>query len=179
MLFKIGKRAEKLETDAVDNLLDCHRRIRHFTTVAGALASATGVPPAEIATGAASVAHYFTKAIPLHSRDEDESLSPRLLALDLDRAARDALLAMTHQHGALHATIAELAPLWRILTAEPTALDRLRADLVRLTQRLEALWNEHLTAEESIVFPSARRLLSPDVLQQIAREMRARRSPAA
>ena len=71
-------RPDPISEDAVDLLLSCHYRIRHFTALAARLAEATAAPPDQIEQTAASVARYFRIALPLHKADEDGSIYPRL-----------------------------------------------------------------------------------------------------
>ncbi len=82
--------------DVVDLLLECHTRIRSFTTLAARLASTPGLAAAEVAEAAAGVHRYFTQALPLHARDEEESVLPRLRGRDpeVDRE----LAEMVHEH---------------------------------------------------------------------------------
>src|SRR5947209_5155592 len=95
-------------------LLACHERIRHFLALAGQLCE-SAAPAAEVAAAAAAVHRYFTVALPLHALDEDESLAPRLLRLDLPAAVRAAIGPMTAQHGPIEAAIEAAAPLWQAL----------------------------------------------------------------
>src|SRR4051812_30710357 len=76
MLKQIGERRPAGEP-LLAALLDCHSRIRRFSTLAIRLAEADA-PPNEIAETAAAVHRYFTVALPLHAADEDLSIAPRL-----------------------------------------------------------------------------------------------------
>ena len=75
MLLTIGRRRQAV--DLPDLLLDCHERIRHFSTLAVRLAREDASDD-ERRGVAAGVARYFEQALPLHVRDEDESILPRL-----------------------------------------------------------------------------------------------------
>ena len=68
--------------DAVDLLIGCHQRIRHFTGVAIKLAHAQGAEPEEVVQAAAGAHRYYTISLPLHEADEEETLRPRLDALN-------------------------------------------------------------------------------------------------
>src|SRR5512138_2428637 len=86
--------------DVVDALLDCHQRIREFTSLAVRLAGARGLPDEEIRDAAARVHRYFSVALPLHARDEEESLLPRLEGLDPDVDRELAEMMREHaEHG--------------------------------------------------------------------------------
>jgi len=64
--------------DAVDMLIGCHQRIRHFTGVAIKLAHAQGATPEEVTQAAAGAHRYYTVSLPLHEADEEDTLRPRL-----------------------------------------------------------------------------------------------------
>lgn len=163
----------------VDALLDCHGRIRHFTALAVTLPDAAAVPPEEIASAAAGVVRYFAEALPLHSTDEDVSIAPRLLALDLSQPLRAALAAMTAQHGGLELTLGSALPRWAAVAADPGCLATHAAPLRGLATRLVTQWNEHLGLEEETIFPAIRALLPASEQEAIRREMRARRGVSA
>jgi hemerythrin-like domain-containing protein len=177
MLHTLGRRAGVVVApDAVDLLLECHQRIRHFTQLAVALTRAAEAPAPEVATAAASVLRYFTEALPRHAADEDESIAPRLVAAEAPAAVGLALDAMTREHATLHETLDELVPRWRAVAAEPGRIAEEAGAMRPLTARLAELWVAHLGPEESLIFPAVRRLLGADALDAIQREMRARRT---
>ncbi len=115
MLTKLGKPAAP--GDAVDLLLECHQRIRAFLDLAGLLGR-PGHEPAEVAADAALRVHrYFALALPLHARDEEESIAPRLRGLD---AAVDAELAtMIGEHRDHQGPLLELVGACAELAVEP------------------------------------------------------------
>lgn len=162
--------------DAVDLLLECHQRIRHFTRLAVVLADTPGAPAKEVAAAAASVLRYFTEALPRHAADEDESVAPRLLAAETPEAVRAALASMTREHETLHEALAELGPRWRAVAVEPGRIADEAPALRRITGRLSDLWGAHLGPEESLIFPTMRRVLPREALVAIVQEMRARRA---
>jgi hypothetical protein len=101
MLFTIGRR--ETGEDAVDLLLACHARIRHFL----ALALRAG----DDAEAIAAVRRYFTEALPLHIADEDELLAPRVHVGDMsDEHRAHAALVARLAAGEMAAAV-ELAPL--------------------------------------------------------------------
>lgn len=151
-------------------LLACHGRIRSFTELAARLASDEPAPDVEVAEAARRVHRYHAVALPLHQADEELSIAPRLA-----RAVPEALAAMKREHAELDAVLAGLLPLWERLAAEPGLRRELSAALAREVARMQQLWARHLTAEEEVIFPALRLLAAAD-LEQIAREMRARRS---
>ncbi len=161
--------------DAVDLLLDCHARIRSFLGVAGRLAAARGAPPQEVAAAAEGVRRYFAEALPLHARDEEDSILPRLRGAGPDVDA--ALDAMHAEHLAHEAPLATLLEACEVVAAAPERLDEVRGPLREATAELSRLFEEHLAREEAVLFPALRRALAPEVLGRIADEMRARRRP--
>ncbi|MFN7135666.1 MAG: hemerythrin domain-containing protein [Myxococcales bacterium] len=167
------------DEDAVGLLLACHARIRYFTDVARRIAEGPALPPEQLRDAAARVRRYFDEALPLHAEDEDQSLAPRLLALQLTDELRTAVETMVRQHGPIDETLAALVPHWRTLEQEPSRQPALAAELRQLTAALQAHWDEHLALEEEVVFPAVRRLLEVGEQRQVLKELRARRAPRA
>jgi hypothetical protein len=176
MLIGIGKRRDEAASEGpVEALLACHRRIRHFTGMAAALAGASRAPEREIAEAAAAVARYFDEALPLHAADEDLSIAPRLLARAPEGPLRAALATMSAEHVEIEATLGEALPLWRAVAAEPAALAGHAGRLAELAARLAAHFEAHLGPEEAVIFPALDALLDPEGRAAIHAEMRARR----
>lgn len=171
MLLKIGRSSER-ET-LTELLLACHERIRGFSRIACALAERDDLPEAEVIDAVERCTRYFAEALPLHVRDEEDSVLPRLRGLrpELD-AALDAMRAehADHEPG-LRALLEALAAL-RDAPGEARARARLREVALPLGQELE----QHLQAEEARVFPAMRELLSPEAEREAIAELRARRS---
>ena len=164
--------------DVVDLLVECHARIRTFLALARRIAEARGVADAEIAGAAARVRRYFAEALPLHARDEEESVLPRLAGHD--PALDDALARMRAEHAEHGEPLARLLEACGTLAGEPGALERVRLALLAAAADLAAHFAVHLEAEERIVFPAIRAHLGPEARAQIADELRARRtSPIA
>ena len=159
MLRTIGQRdgGESL----IELLSACHDRIRRFAAMAVALAANPGAPDA--AETAAAIRRYFTEALPLHERDEEESLAPRLRGHD--GAVDLALGAMLHEHGENRALVAAVLD----ACAAPATL---ASPAAALAAHLEA----HLAGEEAVIFPAVA-ALPADVQAAIAGELRARRTP--
>lgn len=177
MLPTIGRQTPERTTpeDAVDLLLACHVRIRHFSALAVRLIGAAAAPADEIAEAAGQAHRYFAHALPLHSQDEDQSLRPRL-----ERHAGGEVLAaadlMTRQHEEIGSLLAELLPLWERIAADPGRLADLSSAAAAPATRLEQLLRAHLGLEEETIFPALRRDVPPADMAEILAEMRARRS---
>lgn len=177
MLTPLGKKARPVkEPDAVDLLLECHDRIRRFTRLATWLAHADDAPSVAVKETAESVLRYFTEALPRHSADEDRSIAPRLSARRIPATVAAAVESMTRQHGTLEETLTLLIPMWRALAADPSSISKHTAAMEPLVDRLRGLWDVHLHLEEAIVFPAIRANLTPNAMNEVLAEMRARRS---
>lgn len=167
--------ARSKEAHAADLLLECHERIRRFAALGLALATWPDPRPEDVADAAARVVRYFEQALPLHVRDEEESLRPRLLAAgspDVRRALDD----MTREHDEHEPLLASLLPRWRLLADDPSRLPALRDDLARDAAALQEQLDRHLALEERVVVPAVR-ALPPAEAAAIVAELRARRAP--
>src|SRR5205085_2176160 len=90
-------------TDAVDLLIACHARIRHFTDLAIRLGREGHAAPADqIRAAASALQRYFGIALPLHEADEERSVEPRLRAANAGAEVEAALGAMFEQHARIH-----------------------------------------------------------------------------
>jgi iron-sulfur cluster repair protein YtfE (RIC family) len=174
MLLSIGKRAAASE-DLVTLLLECHGRIRSFLEIARRAADADQAPAAEIAEACARVSRYFTEAFPLHVRDEEESVVPRLRGQSVEVDA--ALERMRREHGEHAPMIASLLGAVGDLAGTPGSAE-LRAALVVILDALSPAIEAHLVQEETVIFPVLARL--PDAVRaQMVAELRARRAPVS
>ncbi len=106
-----------------------------------------------LADAAARLSRYFTEALPLHSQDEDASITPRLLGAAASAELADALAAGASEHLALDAGLAALTPIWAAIARDPSTLDAARRDLDDGIAPVAALFPIHLAREEQIVFP--------------------------
>lgn len=171
-MIEIGSRPGAPQ-DAVDLLLDCHARIRSFARLAARIAEQSGASDREVAESAARVRRYFALALPLHVADEEESVLPRLAGRD---PALDAALSrMEAEHEGHEEDVGRLVALSGALAEDPGALPFLRGELQAVADRLVRAFDEHLRAEEEVVFPAVRKLLSSEELKAILAEVRARR----
>jgi iron-sulfur cluster repair protein YtfE (RIC family) len=171
VLTGLGKPA--VPSDAVDLLLECHARIRHFVAMARRLGEAPGAARGEIADTAARVHRYFAEALPLHVRDEEDSLAPRLRGREpaLDAAAD----AMAREHGEHAAALATLVAATAAIARDPSRHEALRVEVTRSADDLARQFEAHLAAEEAIVLPAVRRLLDAATDATIVEEIRLRR----
>ncbi len=172
MLTGLGK--PPVPSDAVDLLLECHARIRHFVAMARRLGEASGAAPDEVSDTAARVHRYFTEALPLHVRDEEDSLAPRLRGRDagLD-AAVDEMVREHEEHGP---ALAELAAACSALSRDPGRHGELAPVVRRAADDLSRQFEAHLSGEEAVVLPEVRRLLDAAADAEIVDEIRRRRT---
>ena len=166
--------AAKKET-AVDLLVGCHDRIRHFTSVVSKLAHAEGTAVLEISTAAQSAYRYFTVSLPLHEADEEESLRPRLHQLGKPQVTA-ALHAMTHQHHAIDDLVERMLPLLTLLSNNASKLPELHGELCTVAKALDEVFQGHLDLEEKVLFPAIVSELSVDSQGEMLREMQERRN---
>src|SRR5512133_1803471 len=156
--------------DVVDALLDCHQRIREFTSLALRLAAAQELPADEVRDAAARVHRYFAVALPLHARDEEESLLPRLTGLEpeLDRE----LAAMLREHAEHDDPTGRVLAACAELQRDPGRLGDLGASLSAAASDLQRHFDDHLAREERVIFPAIRERLDPATQETIQAEMR-------
>ena len=162
--------------DAVDTLLLCHQRIRHYSDLATRLADATNTTPVEIVETAMALVRYFRIALPLHVRDEEESVMPRLLALGVSLESCSAVESSAADHAMIELCVENLASVWDDLIDHPERMGAHRPALRAMAARLHNLLEIHLSVEEAEVFPRLRTHLSAATLQTIAQEMKDRRA---
>lgn len=177
MLHTIGRKRSGAagSGDIVDMLLECHVRLRRFSGLAVAVAEKTVAPALEVSAVCLRVERYFAEALPLHVRDEEESVLPRLRGRSptVD-AALDSMHDQHELHADLVARVLVAAATLRSAPRDPAA----RAALLGVARPLRAVLEPHLVAEEEVIFPALRSLVPSAEQAAIIRELRARRSIA-
>lgn len=173
MLTRIGNTPAR--GDAVELLVDCHARIRHFVALSARIAERGAEDPAGLPDAARAVVKYFTQALPLHAKDEEESIVPRLRGRD---AAVDAALdVMVREHAEHEASLGRLVAACRLLADAPGRHAELAPAIAREAAFLARHFEAHLANEEEVVFPALRRLLAPAEDAALVAEIRGRRDP--
>ena len=154
MLVQIGKRPDTV--DVVGLLLECHDRIRKFTTMARDLAAARGASLDAIRDAASQVRRYFVESLPLHMADEEKQIVPRLLGINaqLDRA----LATMEADHTAHEPLVRRLVELCSMLVGDPRQVAAVATELHAVATKLTSEFFVHLELEERVIFPALRRL---------------------
>lgn len=171
MLTRLGK--PPAPRDAVALLLECHERIRSFLALARRLATAGAAREDEIRDAAERVRRYFTEALPLHAKDEEESLLPRLRGLDPTVDA--ALEAMAREHEEHGRPLRALIDACEALARDPKRHGEIAPGMAATAEELERHFAGHLRREEEVIFPAVRRLLDARADSRIVTELRARR----
>ena len=165
-------------SDPTGLLSDCHRRIEMFLASLGAVARVADRPLTDEAVRALdSALRYFREAAPKHTSDEEESLFPRLRQVrhpDI-QSALTTLGSLEEEHrraDPLHAEIERLGQ--QCLSRGSLSLEEAEA-FRKAIATLVSMYQQHISAEDSVVFPLAARLLSQTDRAAIASEMATRR----
>jgi iron-sulfur cluster repair protein YtfE (RIC family) len=174
MTIQLGRARSGGPETLVSLLAACHERIRSFAAL-GARVAEPGHTDALRTDACARVGRYFGEALPLHMRDEEDSVLPRLVGRS---PALDALLArMVEQHREHDSDVAELVARCAHVVAHGPAADQLLA-IAAVAARLVVAFEVHLAAEEAELFPHVESL--PPALQDaIVAELRERRRAGA
>jgi iron-sulfur cluster repair protein YtfE (RIC family) len=172
--IKPSSPADQQPQDAVDLLIGCHLRIRHFTAAAVKLAHAQGAGDDEIRQAAAAVYRYYSVSLPLHEADEEDTVRPRLDPVAGERV-RHALLAMADQHQGIYDFVERLVPLLQLLERNPDALPQVGGEMCSLTSALDDIFRAHLELEEAVIFPAIRESLPESARAEMLAEMQQRR----
>ena len=161
MPIVIGAKPESNFADPIGLLTDCHRRIERFLSVLVQVgAQAKGGPlTVEQRTSLDTSLRYFREAAPKHTADEEQSLFPRLRALDLPelKAVLEKVDLLEKDHTEAdksHAEVDRLGQAW-LASGSLTPADAERFSL--LAGRLADLYRDHIALEEREVFCGGRR----------------------
>ncbi len=177
MPVQIGAKTHDF-SDPTGLLSDCHRRIEMFLGSLQRIAEVINSPLTTDARSAFEAAlRYFHEAAPKHTRDEEESLFPRLRQIHQPEIENALSILNTleedHRHAdASHAVVHALG----LQCLANGHLPRPEADRFRqAVNRLASIYAEHIRIEDDVVFPAAQRVLSNSQKSAIANEMASRR----
>ncbi len=180
MSLRLGQSADHGFDQPLGLLSDCHRRIEQFLgIIVSVMRAARGGPLTEQNRRMLSAAReYFASAGPRHTADEEVSLFPRLQRVSGGEAdtLRETLHALEADHRraeGLHADVEALLGEWLTAGVLPPAAE------LALNENLDAfsaLYGRHIAIEDGTLFPAAAVMLSPALLEEIGREMAARRN---
>jgi hemerythrin-like domain-containing protein len=182
MPVQIGAKPDAGFDNPIGLMKDCHRRVEKFLDILRMVArSAHGRALAEDESQAVeSALIYFRSSGPLHSRDEEESLFPRLRAAGAANPLAEHLLMEIakleddHCHAAaLHREADEIFSRW---CAGGTLTAKAAVQLEFVTGELGRIYSTHIAVEEGLIFPRAAELFTRKELDAMARELRERRN---
>lgn len=177
MPVQIGAKSPNF-TDPTGLLSDCHRRVEMFLGILAAVGERIDKSITdEVRRALESALRYFGQAAPKHTADEEASLFPRLRQVDDPEiqsafATLDRLEADHRWAEPLHAEVERLG----VHYLETGALSAAEVELYRASvARLISMYKQHITVEDELIFPIAKRLLSDSEKSAIANEMADRR----
>jgi hemerythrin-like domain-containing protein len=179
MPVTIGKPPESDFTDPLGMLSDCHRRIERFLdTLIEITKQAQGAELNQQQRVALRVAlRYFREAAPNHTRDEEESLFPRMRASGSERvrALLSRLDSLHEEHVAAAAGHAQVETLGERWLAEGCLSAQAVRRLTELLEQLLIVYQTHIRLEDTEIFPLAAEALEDAEIEALGREMAARR----
>jgi iron-sulfur cluster repair protein YtfE (RIC family) len=171
MALTIGKKPGRPGLEG--QLLDCHGRIRELNDLALRLGEAVAPRDQEVADAATRVRRYFAEALPLHVRDEEDSILPRLRGRD--PRVDEALERMHREHEEHDPQLARLLAAATALAQSPAQHGQLAPALREAAAELAGAFLPHLRSEEEVIFPALAQL-PPELQETILAEVRARRA---
>jgi hemerythrin-like domain-containing protein len=179
MPVTIGKTIESDYTNPLGLLSDCHKRIERFLEllITVVYQRAGAKLQTEERQALETALRYFREAAPKHTCDEEESLFPRLRALQnpLAQAAVSMLDVLHEDHETANLAHQEVESLCLQWLADDALAKEPCHRLGELLESLKSIYERHIAVEDTEVFPLARRLLDISELQAIATEMASRR----
>ncbi len=148
----------------------CHRRIEErLDTMERAAAHLEDLREEALQAFSSAFQFMDTSGV-LHTADEEESLFPRLRPL-LEQGERTYLAGLEHDHTEAHRMYTSL----KSLIASPEQTEEWRAQVRGVVERLTALYRRHIASEDDALQTYAEQHLGPEVLAEIATEMKRRR----
>jgi len=173
----IGSKPESTFSDPVGLLTDCHRRIERFLGVLVQVSNQAAPLNDDERASLDTALRYFREAAPKHTADEEESLFPRLRALQ--RAELTPVLqkmdALENDHDLAEGIHGEIDRLGQSWLAEGSLAESSRLQFSQLVTQLTDLYRSHIALEERELFPAAAAALPLTDRVAMGREMAARR----
>lgn len=181
MLTQIGAKPESDFSEPLGMLSDCHRRIQFCLRDLVRLAESAMRLDPDQRVALERALRYFRESAPRHTADEEESLFPRLRAMNDGRLNKvfvkiEELEADHMRANESHSAVDAIGVRWLVdgvIGMEEAA--RLKAQL----QGLSELYEHHLAVEDAEIFPVAGALLSANDKTELGQEMAARRGLSA
>ncbi len=156
--------------DPVAALAACHERIRQYSLGLERLCALPSLKNPQVPVAAAQAFRYFSEGLPLHARDEDLSLGPRLLKVAPGSAPLLGQLAAEHVQ--IDEALEELLPLLQNLSEGRTVEEEA---FRHACSRLSTVLIPHIEREEAELFPLCG-LLGPADREAFREELIARRN---
>jgi hemerythrin-like domain-containing protein len=175
MAIQIGAKPDAGFDDPLGMLKDCHRRIENFLRILCTVAkkAAPNALTLEETEAVKAALNYFQTGGVRHNADEEESLFPRMRAASAGEIEQIAGLESEHRDASkLHADVERLYRAW---LGQGALSEGDAGELRTATQRLGALYAEHIEMEEKVVFPRAAKVLDREAIAAMGTEFRARR----
>jgi hemerythrin-like domain-containing protein len=177
MPVQIGAKTHNF-TDPTGLLSDCHRRVEMFLGTLEAVAKVIDRPATEETSRAlGSALRYFAQSAPKHTADEEESLFPRLR--QIHHPAIESAFSKLEQLEEEHRWAVPLHAEVECLGAQYVSTGNLSSPEVdefrKAVASLASMYKQHISVEDSLVFPLAARMLSDADKSAIAEEMAGRR----
>lgn len=148
----------------------CMRELDRLAMLAQALAGGEADPAARAT--AREIVHHFCGASRRHHQDEEIHVFPGLMQ-GSDAAVRQAVLRLQQDHFWIEEDWRQIEPLLCAVAEGQSWVDM---DLLReCVEVFVALMHDHIALEESLIYPQARRGLSPAQRLRMGREMSRRR----
>lgn len=161
------------QTDPFARMEQTHRRIEErlagLSRAAGELAD--GARRMEALDEIYDTTGWFARGGARHVADEEQTLFPHLRGKPECAALLAALEAEHAEHQALEKELGTLVGGWR--EEGPEVSDERR--VAELAEKLGELYRVHIEREEKELFPMARRLLAPSVIEEMGKQMMDRR----
>lgn len=177
MLTQIGAKPESDFSEPLRMLSDCHKRIQYFLHDLVRLAEgAVQLDPAQ-RVALERALRYFRESGPGHTADEEESLFPRLRAINDGRLKEafvkiEELEADHKRANESHSAVDAIGVHW---LADGVISMEEAAHLKTQLRGLSELYEQHLAVEDAEIFPVAAVLLSADDKTGMGQEMARRR----
>jgi hemerythrin-like domain-containing protein len=179
MPVQLGSRPEHGFDQPLGLLNDCHRRIERFLEILQKVAeqgSASDLNDEQRRAVDAAL-EYFRKAAPRHTADEEESLFPMLRAAGSadSTAVLQIVESLEQDHAAANLAHAEVDRLFGAWIEQGGLTELQSKKLSLLLRELREMYRQHIAVEDNELFPLAARVLGPEQLKELGRQMANRR----
>ena len=178
MPIQIGQKPSPTFQQPLELLSDCHRRVESFLRALILVAEQArgGELNPQQREALETALRYFREAAPRHTADEEESLFPRMRKLgDAAREALAKIQALEADHDVAkvgHDAVEQFGQQW-LASGQLSADEASR--LLNHLRELQSIYERHIAIEDKEIFPLAKEVLDAETLNDVGREMAARR----